>query len=148
MGLIVHNFEISQGFILPSGYYKVDNINWDLTTNDIYCVFHLYTSKDTALQGKAYFPLETINYHFVLDSQDISDLPNTCYAHVIGIIQQYNEVEAAIATYEANENNYTIIYDEETGEEIERTLIPNDLLYGQRIPLPSGFEKLLNAIQD
>ena len=100
------------------------------------------------LQGKNYFPLETVNYHFVLNSEDISNLPNTCCANAIGLIQQYNAIEAAITAYEANENNYTIIYDDETGEEIERTLIPNDLLYEQRISLPSGFEKLLNAIQE
>lgn len=120
MGLIVHNFEISQGFILPSGYYKVDHINWDLITNEIYCVFHLYASKDTMLQGKNYFPLETINYNFILNSQDISDLPNTCCANALGLIQQYNTIEAAIAAYESNENNYIITYDEDTGEEIER----------------------------
>lgn len=146
MALIVQNFETQQGFILGEGYYKLDNITWDIAQNMVYCVLHLYASKQAAMNKKAFIPTETISYDFHLEEKP-TDLIATCYEWINDIIAEYDEIETAIALYEANANNYEIIYDE-NGQEIGRELIPNDALYSQRFVLPSGFEQLRNAIED
>lgn len=147
MGLVVNNFETQQGFVLPSGYYKITNINWDLISSQVYCVLSLYASQEAYAQGKTYFPTETISYDFTVDNEQISDLEGACYDYVLNAIGRYDTIEAAIAAYEADEQNYSIEYDEESGEEIGRTLIPNDELYSQRFVLPFNFDKLRNAIK-
>lgn len=107
---------------------------------------HLYVSKNTAENGKSFIPTETISYEIQLTNEP-EDIISTCYNYIINTIDTYTRIEAEIAAYEADENNYRIEYGENE-EEIERQLIPNEELYSQRISLPSGFEKLLNASLD
>lgn len=145
MGLIVSNFETQQGFILPNGYYQLESINWNLHTNAIYCVLYLYASKEAQQEGKAFFPLETINYNFLFEGESSDDLPTACYNYILNTIQQYKTVEEAIAAYEANDENYNIIYDEDD-QIVDRQLIPNDELYGQRVYLQPDLYKLLDAV--
>lgn len=144
MGLIVNNFETEQGWVLPVGYYRLDNITWDIAQGTFYAVLHLYVSKEAAENGKSFIPTETISYEFHL-TQKPEDVIFACYNYIIDTINTYTTVEAEIAAYEANENNYFIEYNENE-EEIGRQLIPNEDLYGRRISLPSGFEKLFNAV--
>lgn len=143
MGLIVNNFETAQGWVLTDGYYRLDNINWDITNGVLYAVLHLYVSKEAAENGKSFIPTETISYEFNV-AETSKDIVSACYNYIINIIDTYVKIEAAIAAYEVDENNYTIEYGENE-EETGRQLIPNEELYSQRITLPSGFEKLLNA---
>lgn len=147
MGLLIHNFETAQGLTLENGFYKVGTISWDLQTNAIYAVLYLYTSQEAQENGKAFFPTETISYNFTVSNDEIDDLENACYDSILNIIHTYTTVEAAIAAYEADENNYEIIFDEDGETEIGEQLIPNDELYAQRIMLPSGLEKLLTAVK-
>ena len=146
MAFIVNNFDTGFGITLPSGYYKVDHINWNIPANSVLCTLRLYSSKAAANENKNPFETENIYYTFEL-SQSNSNLINACYDSIENTLALYQTIEAAIAAYEADENNYIIHYNE-SGEESARELIPNDELYGQRFILPAGLEKLIGAVRE
>ena len=78
MALILQNFETQQGFVLPEGYYRLDNITWDIAQDTLYCVLHLYASKQAALNKKTFIPTETISYNLQLGEKP-NDLIAACY---------------------------------------------------------------------
>lgn len=146
MAFILQNFETQFGIVLPSGYYRVDHINWNVPANSVLCTLRLYSSKSAAMENKN--PLETENIYYTFElSQSTDNLIDACYDSIENTLTSYQQIEAAIAEYEADDSNWIVVVEppEGSGGQEIRELIPNEELYSQRFSLPAGLEKLLNA---